>query len=350
MNNTMSKWEYIIENIVWSVILFMWCKSLFFRCVSNFTYMESFLILGVVLFCVIAIGIRVTWRYGRNYINLFENIVIAWGIFVFISYFDIYKERFLVVGVVTFVITILMTIPIFLRKIKRQDKRNRIIKNRIRKTIQCIRRNISVAVLVILVPLGISVLFRGTILNSKVEVTKVYGDEHCLDANIEVISNINPERWEKLDIQERLDVCQTILNCEARYLGLSHEISIGTQELPSETLGYYSETQHLVVININHLKYSESYEVLKTIIHEATHAYQHEQVAVYRTLDEKSRNLLLFYDASVYIEEFANYKDGEKDYWQYYGQKVEYDARKAAETESVEYIQRVNNYLQNKNE
>ena len=350
MNNTMSKGEYIKESIVWSIILFIWCKSLFFRCVSNYTYMESLLILGLVLFSVIGIGIRVTWRYGRNYINLFENIVMAWGIFVILSYFDIYKEWFLVIGVVTFAFTIIMTILILFRKIKRQDKRNRIIRNRVRKIIQCIRRNVSIAMLVILIPLGLSVLFHGTILNSKVEVTKVYGDEHCLDANIEVIADIDPERWEKLDVQERLDVCQTIINCEARYLGLSHEISIGTQEIASGTLGYYSEAQHLVVIDINHLKYSESYDVLKTLIHEVTHAYQYEQVAVYRTLDEKSRNLLLFYPASQYIEEFANYKDGEEDYWQYYGQWVEYDARKATEIESVEYIQRVNEYLGKKSE
>ena len=95
MNNTMSKGEYIKESIVWSIILFIWCKSLFFRCVSNYTYMESLLILGLVLFSVIGIGIRVTWRYGRNYINVFENIVMAWGIFVILSYFDIYKEWFL---------------------------------------------------------------------------------------------------------------------------------------------------------------------------------------------------------------------------------------------------------------
>jgi hypothetical protein len=189
------------------------------------------------------------------------------------------------------------------------------------------------------------VLLYGTVSNSKFDVVKVYGDEHCLDANIDVIADIAPERWQDLSIQQKLNVCQKIINCEGRYLGLSHEIIIGTAELYEDTLGYYSEAKHQIVIDINHLKDSYSYDVLETLLHECAHAYQYDQVALYKTLDEKSRNLLMFYDASIYMEEFADYKDGHDDYEQYSSQKSEIDARKAGKTESLEYISRINEYL-----
>jgi len=345
MLNTIGKKDYIKYHIWMLCIAFLWGKIIFFRCIPNFTYNESLVFLIFIMVMCSIVGIKMTWGSGRNYINLLQNIIIPWGIFVFCAYFDVYKAKIVSLVLITSVITLIMIISILVRKIKNINNKDRIIRRRIRRCIHCVRRNFSISLLCILVPVGISVILNGTILSSNIEVTKVYGDEHCLDANIEVISHIDPEKWEQLEIQERLNVCQTILNCEARYYGLSHEISIGTQELASGTLGYYNESQHLVVIDINHLKSNSSYDVLKTIIHEATHAYQYEQVALYKSLDDKSRNLLMFYDVSIYAEEFIDYKDGKGDFWQYYGQKVESDARKAAEIYALEYIERVNEYL-----
>ena len=342
MSNTIDKWEYIKEHIIWSFVMFVWCKKMFFRCVPNCTYIESLLVLLGVAVSVMAVGIAITWKNGRNYISLAENIILTWSVFVVLAYVDIFKNRMIAIGIVVVILSALMTVIVLCRRIKRKYKKRTIITNRIRNVVNLWRRNFAFASLFLLIPLGASVLINGTVLNSKVEGTKVYGDEHCLDANIEVIANIAPERWERLDIQDRLTVLQTILNCQARYYGLSHEIVIGTADLSEGTLAYYSEAKHQIVIDIDYLKDSYSYDILETSIHECTHAYQHEQVALYQKLDDKSRNLLMFHDVSIYMEEFADYEDGSEDFWNYYSQKAEIDARKAGETESLEYIQRVN--------
>lgn len=120
---------------------------------------------------------------------------------------------------------------------------------------------------------------------------------------------------------------------------------MSTADLSEGTLAYYSETQHQIVIDLEYLNSSHSYDVLETLIHECTHAYQYEQVALYQKLDEESRNLLMFYDASVYLEEFADYEDGSEDFFLYYSQLAEINARKAGEEEAQEYIERVNEYL-----
>lgn len=349
MANTLSKGAYIRDHIVWNLVLFVWGKIFFFRRISNYTYMESFLIWLFIALIVTGIGIFLTWEENRNFLNIVENIIMTWSGFVVLAYIDVYKKRMILVGLITAIVSVLMTILILCRRIIRQDKRRQIIRRRLFNTVTLWRRNITCASLFVMIPLAISVGLRGTYLNSNVEVVKVYGDEHRLDANIDVIADIAPERWVNLDIQQKLNVCQKIINCEARYLGLSHEITVGTAELPEKTVACYSETQHQIVVNIDYLNNLYSYDILETLIHECTHAYQHEQVDVYKTLDETSRNLLMFYDASIYMEEFANYEDGDHDYLHYYTQRIEKDARYAAATQSVEYVNRIEEYLSSKN-
>lgn len=350
MGNTMNKSEYIKENIIWNLLFFIWLKNLFFRCLPRISYFDSLLILFGIAVLVIAVNIAVTWKWGRNYRSIAENMIMTWSFYVVIAYMDIFRNRMMIIAIVATVITLLMTLMIVARRIKRKDKRKQIIKRRVRNTVALWRRNTAAASLVLLVPIGATVMLNGTVLaSSEVEVIEVYGDEHCLDANIEVISNIEPSRWAKLNMQEKLDVLQKIINCECRYNGISHEVYLGTAELSGGTLAHYSDSKHQIVIDINHLD-DDGYEVLETIIHECTHAYQHEQVELYRSLDEKSRNLLMFWEVSEYMDEFENYIDGSEDPFGYYLQLAEIDARERAEKDSLEYIERINEYLQEQGE
>lgn len=345
MRNTMDLGEYIKEHIIWSLLVFLWFRSLLFRCMPDCTYTESLVGFFIISVCVMAVGIMVSWYRNRNYINVIENILLSWGVFVCITYMELYRERITYTLLVVASISFILSIFVLFRKIKRKDKRKKIMIRRIGNMAALWKRNSALAMLIIMVPVGISSLLYGTVLNSKVDVVKVYGDEHGLKANIEVIADIEPSRWTELNIQEKLNVCQKIVNCEARYCGLSHEISVGTDDLSYGTLAYYSDSTHQVVIDMSHLENSYSYDVLKTLVHEVHHAYQHEQVELYQKLDEDERNLLMFYDASVYMEEFADYEDGNENFYAYYTQLAEIHAREAGETESLEYIEAINEYL-----
>ncbi len=350
MENTMNKSEYIKENIIWNLLIFIWCKSLFFRCLPGISYFESVLVLLGIAVLVIGFGIALTWNWGRNYRSVVENIIMTWCLYVVIAYADVFRKRMMIIAIVTTMITLLMTLMIVARRIRRKDKKKQIIRRRVRNTVALWRRNTAVASLVLLVPIGATVMFNGTVLtSSEVEVIEMYGDEHSLSANIEVISNIEPSRWSKLNMQEKLDVLQKIINCECRYNGISHEVYLGTAELSGSTLAHYDDSKYQIVIDINHLD-DDGYEVLETIIHECTHAYQHEQVELYRSLDEKSRNLLMFWEVSEYMDEFENYIDGSEDPYGYYLQLAEIDARERAEKDSLEYIERINEYLKEQNE
>ena len=345
MFNTMEKKEYVKEHAVWSLICILWFWHLLFKCVPNCTYFESLLVFIVISVTIMGLGIFVTWQKGRNYINLVENIVISWSMFVVVAYMNVLKQRMVRVGILVVVSSLLMTIYILFQRINRRDKRRQVIKKRIRKVFNLWKQNLVLGSLILLISISISVIFNGTILTSTAEVVKVYGDEHCLDANIEVISDIEPTRWKKLEIQEKLNVSQKIVNCEARYLGISHEIRVGTADLDEGTLACYIESKHQIVLDIEYLESSYSYDILESLIHEVTHAYQHELINMYLELDEKTRNLLIFYPVSQYLDEFTNYENGDKNYMLYYGQLAEIDARKAGRTEALVYIERVEEYL-----
>lgn len=346
MKNTMGLWEYIIEHVVWSLLVFLWFRNLLFRCIPEFTYTESLLGFMILSVIVMAICIAITWNRNRNYWNLIENIILCWGVFVCITYIDLYRTRIVYVGIITAVISLLLSILVFFRRIRRRDKRKLIIKRRAENAAILWKRNSAIASLVIIVPVVVSSLLYGTVLNSKeVEVVKVYGDKDSLEANIKVISDVEPSRWEKLSIEDKLFVAQKIVNCEARYYGLSHEIMVGTDDLSTGTLAYYRDLTHQVVIDLDYLANGYSYDVMASLLHEVYHAYSWDLIKLYQKLDEEERSLLMFYDVSVYMEEFADYEDGDENYYAYYMQLAEIHAREAGETESLDYIKAINQHL-----
>ena len=345
MNNTIDKIAYIIEHVICNFIMFLWYRVILFRCIDNATYLETAFIILLIVLIVNGICIFSTWKNDRNYISLIENLSLAWGVIVIFEYVDVLKNRILNIAAIAVIISVLMTLLILCRKIKNKRRKRQILIRRMQNIVIIWRRNFAVASLFLLIPIMVSVLINGTVLSSKTNAVKVYGKEHCFEANIDEFVNFAAEKWDKLDIQQKLDLCQKFVNCEAEYLGLSHKIVIGTSVLDDRITAYYMESEHKIVIDIDYLKNSHSYKVMQTLIHECTHAYQHELVTVYQSLDEEARNLLLFNEASVYAKEYENYINYKDDFEGYYNQAIENDARGAGILRGGEYIGRINEYL-----
>lgn len=348
MENTLEKGEYIKEHIIWGFISFLWGKPFFFICLPNCTYMESLLVLLLIGVCVMGLGIIFTWKRGRNTKNALQNIIVSWAVYVCILYFELYKKRIFQIGIICAVVSGLMTVLVLARKIKNQDRKKQIVDRRIRNVIFLWRRNITYASLIFLVPLGASLIIKGTIMNSEVKSVKTYGEEHGMDANMEEISCFVPEKWADLDLQQRLNVCQKIVNCEGFYYGFTHEVNVGTADLEEYVCGNYNSAIHQIIIDLDYLKDANSYEVLETLLHECAHAYQHEQVEVYQMVNENYRNLRMFDDIADYAEEFADYQNGSEDFAEYYFQKTEMEARSTGRDISEVYIREINRYLNGK--
>lgn len=343
--NSMTKKDYIMEHLIWGLLVFVWFKMFLFRCIPHCTYTESLIGFVLISLFVIAIGILTSFNRNRNYKNLAGNIVLSWGVFVCISYSDIYKKRITYTLIVMVIVSLLLSAAVLLRRIRKKNRYRKIVIQRMGQVATLWKKNATIASLFIVIPLAFSSMLYGTVLNSKFEVAKVYGEEHSLKANIKIISDIEPARWKALNLQEKLLVAQKIVNVEARYYGLTHEILVGVADLSAGTLACYKDSTHQIIIALDYIENSYSYYVLRSLLHEVHHAYQYNQVELYKNVDKQYQNLSIFYEASIYMSEFKEYKDGAEDFDAYYTQLSEINAREAGEIEPLEYIEAINEYL-----
>lgn len=344
-HNTLDTKEYLKEHLYWLVIIVVWYTNLFFRCLPECSYKQTWIIVAVLFINVIAANIFITWKRERNSSSVAQTMILSCGILVFLSYWELFETQLFIVCVVDIGFSLIMIGIILFRKVDSTKERKQIMKARFYRSAMCLRRNTAVMMLIVMGLLAAKMLLSGSVLNSNIPVTKTYGDEYGLSANMDIIQNIEPSKWSQLDLDEKLDVCQCIANVEGRYLGISHELNCATADLADENGGYYSDATHQIVINTSYLEEATSDELVDIVTHEAYHAYQYEQVLLYQSLDPKSRNLHLFYDASVYLDELSHYTDGSQDYGEYYGQKVESDARMYAEESTNDYFNQVREYL-----
>ncbi len=352
MRNTISKEEYLLDHVTYMIVSFIWWYNFLFRCFPGKSFAFSLGIGLCIIISIIAIEILVFYEHWRTRWSVIGNIITAYGVWLGVAYFDIFKGRYIVAGIVTFVVTAILWFIIYCRRIPMEPiyecRPRRIFRVReIRKqnAIRCLKNNIAIAMSVMLIMAGGSVLLRGTILNSSVSATMEYGEEYTIAANIEEISKIVWWEWMMLDVEERLAIAQTIVNCEANYRGLTHEVSVGVGALSEGVTAHYNEQRHQIVIDIDYLEGGDGEQICETLIHETFHAWEYEMVNIYNQLSERQKRLQSFEKIAVYAKEFANYED---EGVEYYMQQSEIDARSAAEIGIKEYMTKIEEYRSRK--
>ena len=142
-----------------------------------------------------------------------------------------------------------------------------------------------------------------------------------------------------------LNVLQTVANVEQRYLGLSNELNVGAANLREGLISYYYDQTHEIVIDIDSLMNDSSWQLLDSLTHEAFHSYEHRIVDAFNAADESIRKLRLFRNVDSYASEFDDYTSGQEDFYHYYNQSCESDAREYAESAVSEYKKRIDKYL-----
>lgn len=77
----------------------------------------------------------------------------------------------------------------------------------------------------------------------------------------------------------------------------------------SRVAGYYDDSEHLILINVDYLMTASGHDVCNTVIHEAYHALEHRMVDAYLAAPDDMKNLEIYRDAAVYKREFDNYQE-----------------------------------------
>lgn len=136
---------------------------------------------------------------------------------------------------------------------------------------------------------------------------------------------------------EQFQQCgQAVVYVETRYLGLCE---VPTFILAENGDSYYDPADNSVHLSKDGI--DDWYEFVESIIHITYHAYEKEQMQMYRSIDDQYKNLLVFEDAQYWSEEEGKYSVcGKKseELW------VEKDAIKYADSNLVEYAQAICEY------
>lgn len=75
------------------------------------------------------------------------------------------------------------------------------------------------------------------------------------------------------------------------------------------------------------------------------HAYQHRLVDLWNHADQGSKDLKIFRRVISYEEDFQNYVDSGEDFYSYYIQRCESDARDYADDAEWDYYRKIRDYL-----
>ncbi len=338
--NTMDEGSFILEHIYWIALSMILYKSILLRCLEGRTFLESKIFLWMLIIAFSVIGIVSSINKRRNMKSIVQYIVIPFGIYTALAYFPFNRDFIVTVLTITAAISFMYIALVFLVKIKNKKKAGRVLKKRF---VRAYRGSVTVFALgfaAILGGVGGKLLLGSTIMQA-VAPSESKEAEYTLANNREELSKLKEEAWNTLSLQEKLDVLQMVAGVERNYLGISHELNVGAANLQEDILGYYKKGTHEIVLNLDHVMHSSSWEVVRTVCHESYHAYQYCLVEVYQNVDEEIRELRLFDSAETYEQEFANYIDGAEDLFGYASQECESDASAYAEEAVWEYYSRI---------
>ncbi len=172
----------------------------------------------------------------------------------------------------------------------------------------------------------------------------VYTDADALDAHIEELQRLKPESYAALTVDEKIQLLQMVADIEGRYLGLDTRIRIGCSDLKEDVLGYYKDSTKEIQIDTEYLD-SEPREVICLLCHEMYHAAQQQYARIYDKLSQDEKKSYFLTEAAEYAEELKHYKNGEEggahEYFSYYTQTLEREARAYGLVSTEQIFQRI---------
>lgn len=339
-------WSYLWACVFYTAISMIWYRGLLFRCLPGMTYTESKIILWLMIFCSILICTFALNRFQLTGWTIAKTLVIPFGLYTVGTYAKTLGRWIPILLTAATMLSAILFIVVLSQKIKRVKNKRAIIKRRLRHC--CIKAQaIFAIVLTMVIGLsGVHGIFGDNILMSSVSETVVtQNDNQTISNNIEIVLLLQEDKWTNLTTKEKLDVLQTVANIEAHYLGLPNELNVGAANLDEDTLACYNDRTHTISIDLDHLENDSVYDVLNSCCHEAYHSYQHRLVDAYNSADDSYKELRIYRSAVRYQQEFDDYNNGDCDFYSYYFQDCEMDARDYAEDAVKDYYNRIDEYL-----
>lgn len=316
-----------------------------------------------------------TYKCNRTYWGTIGDICSGLGLYTLLT-LGTYKAVLVtwIIGI-CLLFTLIGAITILKKKIKNKEFLKQIIRRRMYRIVMLSKRNVALlcAVSLIMIPVSVHFISEQEILNtfyqisgyetqsssSEYGVIEVYGDKYRLSENIDTIKLIrNDDTFQALSYEEKCEVVEALLYCEARYLGLC-KVNLEFKELKDSLLGQYDHQTKTIIINSKPLKDGTmpggtNEEVLGTVVHECRHCYQELLSNLYANASPEQRNLYAFTSEGVaaWIENYKDYdtvtdENNIVEYLNYRNQALEQDARRWEKIELVDYFYYIDELIGN---
>lgn len=161
-----------------------------------------------------------------------------------------------------------------------------------------------------------------------------------VENNIGTLYNIQPEIWDTLTDDQKINTIDNLKNIELYYLGVSTPTKLIVKNIGNNIAGQHISILNIIEIDKNHLLNDSVYDVVNTICHECRHAFQNACVNAYENADDEYKNLIIFNNSRQFEDNYANYYEFNgfnETYDEYASQTIEADAFEYAEQATNDY-------------
>ena len=338
--NRISVPMYILDNVICALVAMVWYRSLLFRNLEGQSYAHSKLTLWIMVIALVTFGVLITIRKQRNALSFAVAALLPYGIYSLLTYYVYRKTLVRVTFAVCAALVIIYIISVAKMRFKGDDGFGKKLMMALRAT----RIIISAGFLVILMQLMVTGLLGNSLMTSGIHAVPGK-DAPTIGESMSTLVRLSDETWPQLSPNERVDLLQLVANIEAGRLGLPNELNVEGDNIQAEdTYSYYLDDTKRIVISLDIIMRNKANQAVESVLHEAYHSYQHRLMDAFSQVDDDLKNLMIFDDAESYIDEFENYSDGNGDYFKYFYQDCEEDARDYANAHIDDYFSRVERY------
>lgn len=345
--NTMGKLGYIFDVLWWAVCTFIMFTSLCFFCLpENDAIASKYFLVWFVIITTVA-GILLTFKNRRNNLSITVITLFPYGIYSAMSMYDLYPVRTVVASIIAATLCFFFVFMVVTRP--RKSSRTslfRVILLRLRHCVMGTATIVSLCALILIVPVAVNTIMGKGAYTEKPDRAPYVEEpqEWTIDKKMDTVKLLHEKNWGNLTMEEKLEVVATVKNIEMSTFGISDEVYVKSSALEYGVAGGFSPSEQSIDIDMEFLRSAPSEEIVNTICHESYHAYEYQQVEVYRGLSDKYKDLPLFNKVEKYSYEFSNYIDGDEDFDAYESQAIEADARAYAELRTEAYFEIIDAY------
>ena len=338
--------------------LFLACMSLLcyhltlFRPLPLQPRFRSTLILCTFLTLSMIIGHILTNTHERTSFNVVITLLLPYELYTVFAYWAYFRHFRILLYIILFLPFLgsglfFSCIPVHPRR--SHSHSHVLFSPRLRKSLLVIRAIFTICG-VLLIVLALILDINGGIPSTGSDKLSLvpHADSNIINENLDVLINLSEAHWDNLSLQEKLNVLQTVANIEKQRLGIPHDLLVTAQLLDDSMAGCYNHRNKTITIALSVLdrSFSESTpsHALEIITHECHHAYTHTLIELYESSASQYQSLSCFDAVREYKQEYSNYKNGSEgaDFYDYYSQRVEIDARTYAQKATQEYIEAIN--------